>query len=668
MSISGGTQFIRVHKSGSNVNLPFQLSGLTWDDQNSYIINFDQGEPTSDSVLITYTVTGFPTGCVTTMNTSFVRPLFSIYGSSNCENIYHGDYTGIILDALNQCQSTWQALSDPVTYTLSIISGAQYSTLVNTQTSDTGMTLYGVHQEGGFSNQIAFVATGGPPDSVVQTQIQVGASDPRVAPAEIVINVLPPTVVSIDPPEIAPGDTATIMVVQWNPNGTLSNFPPDQTFEVGIVGEDTYGTILCGGDTASYFIDVTQPFQFIAADSINADSVMVGIRVGVQTAQCWGVPSSILPGGKVKKSPQAQISHGVYQKGNTATATYVQSSVIKSSTESTTMSASKKNSKSVSDESAFSWGDYGIGYVTIEKQILKIINHAPWSIWPDLPPGTITSKETYPPGYNPKRGFTISVMGAEGNPVPNAEVEIRHDYQEGTGGHAHGASNDLTPGQFLQGTFYGQSGSGPSLSLTTDANGIAIVDSLVASQISGTYLITAHLVSDPSIMDTVNLNVQVPALAHFGDWILFPTGDPVPYTFSQSTTGNANHPNNDYCTIAMGDSLVYAICKFYDWSESKEGGRKPFVISINDISLPWGGVFDINDTWEDPHQLHRIGHSVDINNTGPFQIQDPKRPKDKNARILTKKGKELVKVMWDNGKGHKIPEPNSVHFEFDKEF
>ncbi|MHB0986987.1 MAG: hypothetical protein ACYC05_15530 [Sulfuricella sp.] len=41
-------------------------------------------------------------------------------------------------------------------------------------------------------------------------------------------------------------------------------------------------------------------------------------------------------------------------------------------------------------------------------------------------------------------------------------------------------------------------------------------------------------------------------------------------------------------------------------------------LSINDMSLPKGGIFDISpkSTWLNPHALHRVGTSADINKTG----------------------------------------------------
>lgn len=39
-------------------------------------------------------------------------------------------------------------------------------------------------------------------------------------------------------------------------------------------------------------------------------------------------------------------------------------------------------------------------------------------------------------------------------------------------------------------------------------------------------------------------------------------------------------------------------------------------LSVNDISLPDGGLFDISNNWTPPHDEHRVGTSVDINRKG----------------------------------------------------
>jgi hypothetical protein len=63
--------------------------------------------------------------------------------------------------------------------------------------------------------------------------------------------------------------------------------------------------------------------------------------------------------------------------------------------------------------------------------------------------------------------------------------------------------------------------------------------------------------------------------------------------------------HNHYGTSEVGNGAL-AIAK----TIFKEFGKK---ISINDMSLPWGGLFDINGDWLTPHTSHRRGMSVDIN-------------------------------------------------------
>ena len=36
------------------------------------------------------------------------------------------------------------------------------------------------------------------------------------------------------------------------------------------------------------------------------------------------------------------------------------------------------------------------------------------------------------------------------------------------------------------------------------------------------------------------------------------------------------------------------------------------VLDVNDISLRWGGLFDIHGDWSVPHRTHRTGRTVDI--------------------------------------------------------
>lgn len=246
---------------------------------------------------------------------------------------------------------------------------------------------------------------------------------------------------------------------------------------------------------------------------------------------------------------------------------------------------------------------------------LLILDHSPWSIWPSLPPtGKGKSRGADRPGYNPKRSFRIQVTDGRGRPLANREIEVTTAFEEQSGGHLHGFGQVQFPQGVKQGLFYGQGGQGVDpISLTTDQNGTAVIDSFLASQVSGKYLVTASVVSSPAIRDTVNLAVKVPGLVNFMDLIVL---DERPFIPSQSDTGKANHPSNTWCTPEMGDSLFLAVLDFYEWTQTEEEGGKAIQTSINDMSLPWGGYFDIKanfDIQNPSHSFHRVGLSVDIN-------------------------------------------------------
>jgi len=78
------------------------------------------------------------------------------------------------------------------------------------------------------------------------------------------------------------------------------------------------------------------------------------------------------------------------------------------------------------------------------------------------------------------------------------------------------------------------------------------IDSLVASQASGKFLVTAAVKADTTVRDTVQLTVRVPGLAKFR------TGDYWSLTGSTSPEGQ-NHPSNHWCMEKVKDSLEAAI-------------------------------------------------------------------------------------------------------------
>ncbi|MEX1277269.1 MAG: hypothetical protein WEE20_15130, partial [Bacteroidota bacterium] len=160
------------------------------------------------------------------------------------------------------------------------------------------------------------------------------------------------------------------------------------------------------------------------------------------------------------------------------------------------------------------------------------------------------------------------------------------------------------------------------------------------------------LVSDTTVMDTVQLTVRVPDLVDFSQI----------NTHIWNLTGAiaGKHADNHWCTEKILDSLVAAVIDFYSWSGSEENEGRFIVLAINDMTLRWGGVFDIDGTWNlnEKHSFHRVGLSVDIN-------RDPGGLRLDNG-TLTRTGRKLNHIMQKRG-ARKYPEVR-IHFGFDNGF
>jgi hypothetical protein len=285
----------------------------------------------------------------------------------------------------------------------------------------------------------------------------------------------------------------------------------------------------------------------------------------------------------------------------------------------------------------------GEGTVKVKRKVtVAIQQHAPWTIWPYLPPQSDgKSRGADRGGYNPKRTFSMLVLDGLSHPVKDEPIRIFTKYEETTGGHSHINGDKALP-QDKQGTFYSDKKNRNPLELKTNATGGAIVDSLLASQIAGKFLITVQSMTDTTAKDTVNLEIRVPGLVEFG------TGAYWTLTGTTSNEGQ-NHLSNHWCTQTLKDSVTKAVKRFYEWTASKEGGGKAIKLGINDMGLEMGGVFDIKGNWNlnREHSFHRIGLSIDIDKNGMTDEQLDK----------------LTEIIKDFG-GVRYKEP-TIHYGFD---
>jgi hypothetical protein len=274
-----GTDYVRVDRwVGLSISDPgYHFQMRSWDGV-AYHLYFDKLEP-EETARVSYVVTSdAPGACPLTYKLIVVRPHFFLSASS-VEEIRYGEQADIYIEARNPCEWIPPPLPDSVTYSASIISGIQYGVLLNTLTNDSGSTLQGLQHEQGFLSTLAFIADGIMPDSVVEVRIKVNTSDTRIQAVELSININPGClVVSLSPNQIALGDTANIILENKLPNGTRVPYPADRTFEIWINNGEQYGILQSNSGDVGSDIYGQQPFKFIAADSIDTDSVRVEIE------------------------------------------------------------------------------------------------------------------------------------------------------------------------------------------------------------------------------------------------------------------------------------------------------------------------------------------------------------------------------------------------------
>jgi hypothetical protein len=68
--------------------------------------------------------------------------------------------------------------------------------------------------------------------------------------------------------------------------------------------------------------------------------------------------------------------------------------------------------------------------------------------------------------------------------------------------------------------------------------------------------------------------------------------------------------NNHYGIPGLIDALEGISRTFYN--RYSLNSANDYILAYNDMSLPFGGLFDINGNWRNPHQTHREGRNCDI--------------------------------------------------------
>lgn len=191
---------------------------------------------------------------------------------------------------------------------------------------------------------------------------------------------------------------------------------------------------------------------------------------------------------------------------------------------------------------------------------------------------------------------TATVKDAQGHGKSGVAVSIKVDVEAGSGGHDHDAGRHVSP---YKGTL-------SAVSRTTVADGTTSF-TFTAPEVSGTHTFTAKCDSPACTNNpvTAKIDVKVDGLAP-----ITPSGLYALYEPDGSVVGatKGRHPSNHYLTTTAANKLIVIAINYHH-----RNPQAP-VLHINDASLMWGGVFDIDAEadWNTPHKEHRRGTVVDI--------------------------------------------------------
>jgi hypothetical protein len=251
----------------------------------------------------------------------------------------------------------------------------------------------------------------------------------------------------------------------------------------------------------------------------------------------------------------------------------------------------------------------------VVEQTLKIVMETPHEVRPSIP--TEDRNQTM---VNLRRKSFDVRMTRGGKPVVNHPFQLTTDYVRGSGGHDHGETRDTIRANNNDnyGYFYTDQDTThrrPFDTLTNTEGRFTAIE-YNASIFGDTMRIILKSRSNRLLVDSVSILERVFGLQLLGDGTNYiKAGGTCNHHGPRTDTSYTNcrtPDNNHWIMSAAAVSLEGAAEEFLhaEWNRNREQMR------INDLSLPFGGLFDKDGDWRNPHTSHRTGNDVDIENRG----------------------------------------------------
>lgn len=235
-----------------------------------------------------------PQYSITITRASFCPPI-AITFFDDVSSIMYMDALDMQIGLQDACGKTTTVLGPtPMKYYVKITNGKEWGYVYNRATGQYGDSISCTASDSDTS--FTFLSMNQQPSEDQQVMLKVWYDDTSFTPAtrEITVQSAKCMLLSLTNPQMRPGDTVSISIMENLGDGTSIPYPPYQLFSIRLNTDGKYyGKLHClaTNDTGTVLTGLPQPFEFIAADSIFLDSVVVDIEANVQVIQ--GVPSTI---------------------------------------------------------------------------------------------------------------------------------------------------------------------------------------------------------------------------------------------------------------------------------------------------------------------------------------------------------------------------------------
>ncbi len=292
--------------------------------------------------------------------------------------------------------------------------------------------------------------------------------------------------------------------------------------------------------------------------------------------------------------------------------------------------------------------------ITVVEQTLKIVMDVPLEVRPSIP----TEDRDNAMVDLRQKLFKVQ-MTRNKEAVSNHPFRLWTNYVDQSGGHDHGDTRNVrrqdTDDNFGYFTIGQDMMQMRPLDGVTDANGQCEVTyhASIFGDTMKIYLKSTDPNKENFLKDSIAVVEKVNGLLNFRN--ITPYSE---WTLLQSDQGIMRHSDNNWCTLDFADSVKAGIDDFYDWSMSQADGKPAVILSLNDMSLQFGGRFDISGVWDlrysQQHLFHRIGTSVDVN------------PNDGNNRVLNNDQLDQLGKLMELHHLFRNGERPQIHFGFTK--